>query len=122
MEEAAVPRVLIVDDEPYIRELIQRCLEMEGYDCHTAAHVLVSLPVVYQQFPLNERGELLVPESKVAELPAELNGVTLTGQPPRLQLLAADGHALLPVVVVPDGGLPADGATAVDGVDSAPPN
>ena len=90
--------------------------------CHTAAHVLLSLPVVYQQFPLNERGELLVPESQVASLPAELDGVRLTGQAPRLQLLAADGHALLAVVVVPDGGLPADGATSVDGVDSAPPN
>ena len=43
MEEAAVPRVLIVDDEPYIRELIQRCLEMEGYDCHTAAHAEAAL-------------------------------------------------------------------------------
>ena len=42
MEEAA-PRVLIVDDEPYIRELIQRCLEMEGYDCHTAAHAEAAL-------------------------------------------------------------------------------
>ncbi|HEV8237759.1 MAG TPA: HD domain-containing phosphohydrolase [Thermoanaerobaculia bacterium] len=43
MEEAAVPRVLIVDDEPYIRELIQRCLEMEGYACHTAAHAEAAL-------------------------------------------------------------------------------
>jgi putative two-component system response regulator len=43
MEEAAVPRVLIVDDEPYIRELIQRCLEMEGYECRTAAHAEAAL-------------------------------------------------------------------------------
>jgi cyclic di-GMP phosphodiesterase len=42
MEEAA-PRVLIVDDEPYIRELIQRCLEMEGYECSTAAHAEAAL-------------------------------------------------------------------------------
>ena len=42
MEEAA-PRVLIVDDEPYIRELIQRCLELEGYDCHTAPHAEAAL-------------------------------------------------------------------------------
>ncbi len=84
--------------------------------CHSAAHVLLSLPVVYQQFPLSERGELLVPESKVAELPAELDGVTLTGQPPRLQLLAADGHALLPVVVVPED------APVADGVPEPPAN
>ena len=30
-------RVLVVDDEPYIRELIERCLELEGYSCDTAA-------------------------------------------------------------------------------------
>jgi len=29
-------RVLVVDDEPYIRELIQRCLELEGYVCRSA--------------------------------------------------------------------------------------
>ncbi len=44
MDEAAPPpRVLIVDDEPYIRELIQRCLELEGYDCQTAAHAEAAL-------------------------------------------------------------------------------
>ena len=42
MEEAA-PRVLIVDDEPYIRELIQRCLELEGYECNTAPHAEAAL-------------------------------------------------------------------------------
>jgi putative two-component system response regulator len=35
MDEAE-PRVLVVDDEPYIRELIERCLELEGYRCDTA--------------------------------------------------------------------------------------
>ena len=82
--------------------------------CHTAAHVLLSLPVVYQQFPLSERGELLVPESQVASLPLELDGVRLTGEAPRLQLLAADGHALLAVVEVPDQ------APMADGVPSEP--
>ena len=70
--------------------------------CHSAAHVLLSLPVVYQQFPLSETGELLVPLSQVAALPAELDGVRLLGEGLRLQLLAADGRALLGVVVVPD--------------------
>jgi penicillin-binding protein 1A len=79
--------------------------------CHSAAHVFLSLPVVYQQFPLSERGELLVPESKLASLPAELDGVRLTGEAPRLQLLAADGHALLPIVVVPEEAPVADGVT-----------
>ena len=79
--------------------------------CHSAPHVLLSLPVVYQQFPLSERGELLVPESKVASPPPELDGVRLTGEAPRLQLLAADGHALLPIVVVPEEAPVADGVT-----------
>jgi penicillin-binding protein 1A len=78
--------------------------------CHSAAHVLLSLPVVYQQFPLSETGELLVPHSQVAALPAELEGVRLVGEGLRLQLLAADGRALLGVVVVPDAA--ADGAAA----------
>ena len=34
--DQADPRVLVVDDEPYIRELIERCLELEGYECDTA--------------------------------------------------------------------------------------
>lgn len=43
MDQQAPPRVLIVDDEPYIRELIQHCLELEGYDCTTAAHAEAAL-------------------------------------------------------------------------------
>jgi len=43
LEDTVAPRVLIVDDEPYIRELIQRCLELEGYECHTAAHAEAAL-------------------------------------------------------------------------------
>jgi putative two-component system response regulator len=36
-------RVLVVDDEPTIRELIQRCLELEGYTCTTAPTAEVAL-------------------------------------------------------------------------------
>ena len=42
-DAAALSRILIVDDEPYIRELIQRCLELEGYRCTTAPHAEAAL-------------------------------------------------------------------------------
>ena len=48
---------------------------------------------------------------KLAYLPIEVNGVRLVGEAPRLQLLAADGRALLPVVVVSPEGESADGVS-----------
>jgi cyclic di-GMP phosphodiesterase len=43
MESPPAPRVLVVDDEPYIRELIQRSLELEGYECDAAVHAEAAL-------------------------------------------------------------------------------
>ena len=36
MENEKKARILVVDDEEKIREVLQRTLEAEGYDCHTA--------------------------------------------------------------------------------------
>jgi putative two-component system response regulator len=44
--DQALPRVLVVDDEPYIRELIERCLELEGYECETAASAQAALDLL----------------------------------------------------------------------------
>jgi putative two-component system response regulator len=53
--DEATPRVLIVDDEPYIRELIQRCLELEGYHCRTAPNAESALDALGE-----DRYQLLV--------------------------------------------------------------
>ncbi|MEW6347493.1 MAG: HD domain-containing phosphohydrolase [Thermodesulfobacteriota bacterium] len=37
MAERRIPKILIVDDEPHIRELLSRWLEAEGYECDLAS-------------------------------------------------------------------------------------
>ena len=43
------PRVLIVDDEPYIRELLVRCLDNEGYRAQSASGAAEALDALGEQ-------------------------------------------------------------------------
>lgn len=84
--------------------------------CSPAAHLLLQLPLRFQQFAVNEAGELLVPEGRVAELVAIQEGARLVENGALYEVIGADGLFVLPVRIVPD-------AEAVDGMPpQAPPS
>ncbi|HEV8630760.1 MAG TPA: HD domain-containing phosphohydrolase [Thermoanaerobaculia bacterium] len=85
-EETRAPRVLIVDDEPYIRELIQRCLELEGYECRLAPSAEAALDALG-----DERFELMVSDIHMPGMSGMELLATVRQRHPELAVLMVTG-------------------------------
>jgi DNA-binding response OmpR family regulator len=85
-----MPSVLIVDDDPGVRELVADILDLEGYDIDTAADGFEALARVAARRPDCVILDLMMPGMSGHEVLARLR--------------AADGGASLPVVMLTAAG------------------
>jgi DNA-binding response OmpR family regulator len=85
-----VPSVLVVDDDPTVRELVGDILDLEGYDVHVAADGHQALAAVAAQRPDCLILDLMMPGMSGFEVLTHLR--------------SADGGARLPVVMLTAAG------------------
>ena len=73
------PSVLIVDDDPAIRELVAEILFDEGYDVSVAGDGLEALQLVQEQHPALVLTDIVMPRLSGPELHERLRLIGFTG-------------------------------------------
>jgi YesN/AraC family two-component response regulator len=79
-------RVLIIDDEPLLSDMLKQMLEIEGYETYTAGNGKEGLSVFNQRDPDIVVTDIIMPEKEGLELIQ-----ILKGQKPSLKILAISG-------------------------------
>ncbi len=67
-EFVSMLKVLIVDDEPPIREMVRMALELEGYQCYEAGSANEALPIIVDERPDLVILDWMMPEVSGLEL------------------------------------------------------
>ncbi len=80
--------ILIVDDEPAIREMIAIALEMAGYDCLEAGNAQEALPQVVDKKPLMIILDWMLPGTSGVEFARKLKRDDRTSEIPIIMLTA----------------------------------
>jgi CheY-like chemotaxis protein len=83
-------RVLVVDDEPTLVEIVREILESESYDVVTAASGTQALAEMYRQLPDLVLTDLQMPEMNGLELLQRVRGDLQTAQVPVVFLTVSD--------------------------------
>ncbi len=73
MDNEKKANVLIVDDEATIREVLQRTLESEGYECHTAADAYEALELMEANIADLVLSDIMMPGMSGVDLLKEIN-------------------------------------------------
>ncbi|MBA2596571.1 MAG: response regulator [Chloroflexota bacterium] len=93
-------QIVVVDDEPVIRDVLTALFESEGYAVRTAADGLAALEVVAEQPPDLVIADIIMPRldgwgllaslrEQYPEIPIILLSATFRGQPPNGAILVA---------------------------------
>jgi DNA-binding response OmpR family regulator len=85
-------RVLVVDDDPMIREILLSALELDGYEAAAAGDGMAALEAVDRERPALVVLDLMMPRMDGFAFAAALEERGLRGQVPLL-VLTADGRA-----------------------------
>jgi penicillin-binding protein 1A len=102
--------------DPVLSEAFLEGTEPTAY-CSRAQHDWIRLPYAAQHYPLNEDGEITIPEGDIHRLLARDPSLRLVGGGSRLEALGPGGRVDLPVHRVPGGHadtIPADLAGRID--------
>jgi two-component system OmpR family response regulator len=84
------PAILVIDDEPWILDIIRTVLELEGYAVHTAAHPIAAVELYAKHWP----GiglvilDFLMPEMRGDQLAVRLQQIN-----PAVRFLVVSGSA-----------------------------
>ncbi len=86
-----MPSVLVVDDDPTVRELVSDILDLEGYDVRTATDGRDALAAVAAEHPDCMVLDLMMPDMNGFEVLSRLRSAEGGVQMPVVMLTAAGG-------------------------------
>ncbi|MGL5081443.1 MAG: response regulator [Microcoleaceae cyanobacterium] len=86
-----MPRILCLDDDGVVRELVEAILQPHGYEIKTVGHPLEALSVVFQFKPDLILCDIAMPELNGYEICAMLRSSTAFRQTPIVMLTGIDG-------------------------------
>jgi membrane peptidoglycan carboxypeptidase len=101
---------------PVVSEVFITGTEPTEY-CSAAHHKWLELPYPFQRYPLNEQGEIAVPEGDLEALLANETQVYLIDGGARLEAYTEDGTVTLPLRILPGRTQPATPAAVLERYD-----